>query len=189
MNFRGHEDEVLASGFSAAARSLIEGRFNTRIPVKAGPHTIGVAFLKKSSAPPVDVLRPFLRDRIDPASTNGIAQLDKILIEGPFNALPSGDSPSRRRILICRPASVTEAPSCANKILSAVARRAYRRPATDAELKQLMGFFDSGSQKSGSFDSGIETALAFILVSPQFLFLFEKDPDHVPAGALYHFSA
>ena len=114
--------------------------------------------------------------------------MDKIVIEGPFNALPSGDSPSRRRILICSPAGVTEAPSCANKILSAVARRAYRRPAADAELKQLMGFFDSGRQKSGSFDSGIETALAFILVSPQFLFRFEKDPDNVAAGASYHVS-
>jgi len=69
-----------------------------------------------------------------------------------------------------------------------VARRAYRRPAADAELKQLMGFFDSGRQKSGSFDSGIETALAFILVSPQFLFRFEKDPDNVAAGARYHVS-
>src|SRR3989454_750308 len=188
VNFGGHEDEVLAAGVSAAARTQIEARFIARIPVKAGPHTIGVAFLKKSSAPPVDVLRPFLRDRIDPVSTNGIAQLDKIVIEGPFNALPSGDSPSRRRILICSPAGVTEAPSCANKILSAVARRAYRRPPADAELKQLMGFFDSGRQKSGSFDSGIETALAFILVSPQFLFRFEKNPDNVAAGARYHVS-
>src|SRR5437762_2402906 len=161
VNFGGHEDEVLAAGVSAAARAQIEARFISRIPVKAGPHTIGVAFLKKSSAPPVDVLRPFLRDRIDPLSTNGIAQLDKILIEGPFNALPSGDSPSRRRILICRPASVTEALPCANKILSTVARRAYRRPPTDAEMKQLMGFFESGRQK-GTFDSGIETAMAFI---------------------------
>src|SRR5881397_81362 len=188
VNFGGHEDEVLAAGVSAAARAQIEARFIARIPVKAGPHTIGVAFLKKSSAPPVDVLRPFLRDRIDPVSTNGIAQLDKIVIEGPFNALPSGDSPSRRRILIRTPTSVTEAPSCANKILSAVARRAYRRPATDAEMKQLMGFFESGRQKGGSFDSGIETALAFILVSPQFLFRFEKDPDNIAAGSSYRVS-
>src|SRR5947208_2996496 len=71
---------------------------------------------------------------------------------------------------------------------SARARRAYRRPATDAELKQLMGVVDSGRQNGGSFDSGIETALAFILVSPQFLFRFEKDPDNVAAGARYHVS-
>src|SRR5438067_2033916 len=187
VNFGGHEDEVLAAGVSATARSSIEGRFIARIPVKAGPHTIAVAFLKKSSAPPVDVLRPFLRDRIDPVSTNGMVQLDKIVIEGPFNVVRSGDSPSRRRILTCRPANDSEALPCANKILSTVARRAYRRPVTDAETKQLMGFFDSGRQK-GSFDSGIETALAFILVSPQFLFRFEKDPENIPAGSNYRVS-
>jgi hypothetical protein len=188
VNFGGHDDEVLAAGVSAAARSLIEGRFVARIPVKAGPHTIGVAFLKKSSAPPVEVLRPFLRDRIDPVSTNGIVQLDKIIIEGPFNVVRSGDSPSRRRILTCHPANDSEALPCANKILSTVARRAYRRPVTDAEMKQLIGFFDSGRQKGGSFDSGIETALAFTLVSPQFLFRFEKDPDNVAAGSGYRVS-
>src|SRR4029078_8869168 len=150
VNFGGHEDEVLAAGVSAAARAAIEGRFVARIPVKAGPHSIGVAFLKKSSAPPVEVLRPFLRDRLDPVSTNGIAQLDKIVVEGPFSVTNSGDSPSRRRILICRPANETEAVPCANKILSPVARRAYRRPVTDAEMKQLMGFFRSGREKSGT---------------------------------------
>src|SRR5438067_2527566 len=113
VNFGGHDDEVLAAGVSAAARAEIEARFNARIPVKAGPHTIGVAFLKKSSAPPVDVLRPFLRDRLDPVSTNGIAQLDKIVVEGPFNVVRSGDSPSRRRILICHPANEAETLPCA----------------------------------------------------------------------------
>jgi hypothetical protein len=183
--FGGHEDEVLAASVSAAARAEIEARFITRIPVKAGPHTIGVAFLKKSSAPPVEVLRPFLRDRIDPVSTNGIAQLDKIIIEGPFNVQGSGESPSRRRILTCRPANESEMLPCANKILSTVARRAYRRPPTVAEMKQLTGFFQSGREKTKSFEAGIETALAFILVSPQFLFRFEKDPDNVAVGASY----
>src|SRR5207237_10016039 len=62
-NFGGQEEEDLAVEVPAAARAAIEGRFITRIPVKAGPHTISVAFQKKSSAPPVNVLRPFLRDR------------------------------------------------------------------------------------------------------------------------------
>src|SRR5438093_737259 len=144
VNFGGHEDEVLAAEVSASARAEIEGRFIAHIPVKAGPHRIGVAFVKKSSAPPVDVLRPFLRDRIDPVSTNGIAQLDKIVVEGPFNVARSGDSPSRRRILICQPANETEMAPCANKILSTVVRRAYRRAQSEAEMKQLMGFFQSG---------------------------------------------
>src|SRR5215831_16461820 len=188
VDFGGHEDEVLAAGVSAAARAQIEGRFIARIPVKAGPHKIGVAFLKKSSAPPVEVLRPFLRDRLDPVSTNGIAQLDKIVVEGPFNVTNSGDSPSRRRILICRAANETEMLPCANRILSTLARRAYRRPVTDAEMKQLIGFFRSGHEKGGTFESGIETALAFILVSPQFLFRFEKDPDNVGSGSSYRIS-
>ena len=188
VDFGGHDDEVAAAGVSAAARASIEGRFIVRIPVKAGPHTIGVAFLKKSSAPPVDVLRPFLRDRIDPVSTNGIPQLDKIVVEGPFNARPSEESPSRRHIMICRPVNDAESPQCASRILSTIARRAYRRPVTDAEMKQLIGFFQSGREKGGSFDSGIETALAFLLVSPQFLFRFEKDPDNVAAGASYRVS-
>jgi len=117
-----------------------------------------------------------------------MVQLDKIVVEGPFNVVRSGDSPSRRRILTCRPANDSEASPCANKILSTVARRAYRRPVADAEMKQLMGFFESGRQKGGSFDSGIETALAFTLVSPQFLFRFEKDPDNVAAGSSYRVS-
>src|SRR5437879_3104547 len=170
VNFGGHEDEVLAAGVSAAARTQIEARFIARIPVKAGPHTIGVAFLKNSSAPPVDVLRPFLRDRIDPVSTNGIAQLDTIVVEGPFNALGSGDSPSRQRILICHPASETEVRPCATRILSALARRAYRRATTDAEIKQVMGFFDSGREKGRTFESGVETAVGVMRVPPESLF-------------------
>src|SRR2546427_11394657 len=87
VNFGGHEDEVLAAGVSAAARAGIEGGFTARIPVKAGPHTIGVAFLKKSSAPPGEVLKPFLRDRIGPVSPHGIPQLAQNRLHGPLNAL------------------------------------------------------------------------------------------------------
>jgi Protein of unknown function (DUF1592)/Protein of unknown function (DUF1588)/Protein of unknown function (DUF1585)/Protein of unknown function (DUF1595) len=107
------------------------------------------------------------------------------VIEGPFNVARSGDSPSRRRILLCQPANETEMMPCANKVLSTVARRAYRRAPTDVEMKQLMGFFQSGREKGRTFESGIETALAFILVSPQFLFRFETDPDNVAVGATY----
>src|SRR3989441_1967958 len=111
-DFGGHEDEVLAAGVSAAARAEIEGRFIAPIPVKTGAPSIGGAFLEEFSAPPVEVLRPFLRDRIDPVSTNGMVQLDKIVVEGPFNVVRSGDSPSRRRILTCRPANDSEASPC-----------------------------------------------------------------------------
>src|SRR5262245_42547034 len=130
----GPEDERNSYEFPTSTADEIEKRFEIRLPAKAGPHAIGVAFLKKSSAPPVELLQPFLRDRIDPISPAGIPELDRVTIEGPFNVKGSGDSPSRRRIFTCRPQASAEATACAKQILSRLGRLAYRRPVTDAEL-------------------------------------------------------
>jgi hypothetical protein len=181
----GAEDERNSYAFPSSTAEEIEKRFELRMPVKAGPHSISVAFLKKSSAPPVELLQPFLRDRIDPINPAGIPELDRVTIEGPFNVKGAGDSPSRRRIFTCRPAPGADPLPCAKTILSAIGRRAYRRPVTEAELSRLVGFFQSGQKKTGSFDEGIENALAFLLVSPQFLFRFEYDPPAVAAGTVY----
>jgi hypothetical protein len=184
----GPEDERNSYEFPTSTAEEIEKRFEIRVPVKAGHHAIGVAFLKKSSAPSVDLLQPFLRDRIDPISPAGIPELDRVTIEGPFNVKGPGDSPSRRRIFTCRPAAGADPAVCAKNILSGLARRAYRRPATDVELSRLLGFFQTGLKKAGSFDEGIENALAFLLVSPQFLFRFEYDPPGVASGQVYRVS-
>ena len=181
----GAEDEKRSYEFPTSTADEIEKRSEVRLSVKAGPHAIGVAFLKKSSASSVDLLQPFMRDRIDPISPAGIPELDRVTIEGPFNVKGAGDSPSRRRIFSCRPAAGADPSSCAKNILSTIARRAYRRPLTDTEVSRLMGFFQTGSKKNGSFDEGIENALAFILVSPQFLFRFEQDRPNVSAGTAY----
>src|SRR5215831_2725296 len=165
----GAEDERNSYEFPSSTADEIEKRFETRLSVKAGPHAVGVAFLKKSSAPSVDLLQPFLRDRIDPISPAGIPELDRVTIEGPFNVTGTGNSPSRRRIFTCRPQGGADPTICAKTILSTTGRRAYRRPVTDAELSRLLGFFQTAS-KTGSFDEGIENALVFMLVSPQFLF-------------------
>src|SRR5262245_24332975 len=184
----GPEDERNSYEFPTSTADEIEKRFETRISVKAGPHAIGVAFLKKSSAASVDLLQPYLRDRIDPISPAGIPELDRVTVEGPFNVKGSGESPSRRRIFTCRPAAGADASLCAKTILSAVGRRAYRRPLTEAELSRVMSFFQTGQKRTGSFDEGIENALAFILVSPQFLFRFEYDPPNSAAGSVYKVS-
>ncbi len=181
----GPEDERNSYEYPTSTAEEIEKRFDVRMPVKAGPHAIGVAFIKKSSAPPVDLLQPFLRDRIDPINPAGIPELDRVTIEGPFNVMGTGDSPSRRRIFTCRPAAGAGPMICARTILARLARRAYRRPPTEAELGRLTAFFQSGQKKNGSFDEGIENALAFLLVSPQFLFRFEYDPQNVSAGTAY----
>jgi hypothetical protein len=102
--FGGHDDERANYLNPTAAGDELEKRFRARIPVKAGPHAIGVAFLKKSSAPTVDLLQPFLRERIDPITPVGIPEIDKVAIEGPFNVTGAGNSPSRRQIFTCRPA-------------------------------------------------------------------------------------
>ena len=183
--FGGADDEKANYLNPTAAGDDLETRFKVRLPVKAGPHQIGVAFLKKSSAPTVELLQPFLRERIDPITPVGIPEVDKVTIEGPFNITGSGNSPSRRLIFTCRPASAADEAPCAKTMLAAVARRAYRRPPSAGEVDRLMGFFASGRQTGGTLDAGIEHALAFVLVSPQFLYRFERDPEQVPADGIY----
>src|SRR5262249_7503523 len=114
----GPEDERNSYEFPTSTAEEIEKRFEVRLSVKAGPHAVGVAFLKKSSAPSVDLLQPFLRDRIDPISPAGIPELDRVTIEGPFNVKGAGDSPSRRRIFTCRPSGAADPLPCAKTILS-----------------------------------------------------------------------
>jgi mono/diheme cytochrome c family protein len=186
--FGGRDDEIANYLNPTAAGDELEKRFQARVPVKAGPHAVGVAFLKKSSAPTVELLQPFLRERIDPITPVGIPEVDKVAIEGPFNISSPGDSPSRRRIFTCRPPDGGDALPCTRTILSTMARRAYRRPATDAELERLLTLYRSGYEKENRFDAGIENALAFLLVSPQFLFRFERDPENAAPGTAYRIS-
>jgi hypothetical protein len=193
--FGGTADEKANYLNPTAAGDDLEKRFQKRLTVSAGPHDVGVAFVKKSSAPTVDLLQPFLRERIDPITPVGIPEMDKVTIEGPFNVTGPGDSPSRRRIFGCpasrdlgRRASAADELACAKTTLSTLARRAYRRPVTEAELARLTGFYQSERAKRGSFDAGIENALAFMLVSPQFLFRFEQDPASAAPDSVYRIS-
>jgi hypothetical protein len=182
--FGGKDDELANYLNPTAAGDELEKRFQLRLAVKAGPHAIGVAFVKKSSASTVELLQPFQRERIDPITPVGIPELDKVTIEGPFNVTGPGDSPSRRRIFSCK-ADGTAAAACARTILTSLGRRAYRRPLTEPEADRLLGFYQRERSAGRSFDAGIESALAFVLVSPQFLFRFERDPDVVPAGGVF----
>ena len=151
-----------------------------RVTIPAGPQTIGAAVVRKSNARGVDDLWSEL------ASTAGVTSL---AINGPLNPTGPGDTPSRRRIFTCRPARAAEEPVCARSILAKLASRAFRRPlaTTDAAIDTLMGFFDSGRALRG-FDTGIQYALARVLVDPQFIYRFERAPARVAAGAAYRIS-
>ena len=154
-----------------------EGVFNVRIPVKAGTRIVAATFLKES-AKFEGVMQPRTNARVP------LTGLDYIEIGGPFKPTGPGDTPSRERIFVCHPASSVDEVPCAQKILSSLARRAYRRPVTSADLKPLLSFFETGRQ-GGNFEAGIEMALRRMLVTPDFLFRIERDPAGVGSSGVY----
>jgi hypothetical protein len=113
--------------------------------------------------------------------------ISSLLIGGPYNGRVPKDSPSRRRIFVCAPASATEDTPCATKILSALARRAYRRQPTADDVQTLVGFYQR-ARGERDFDHGIRAALERLLTSPDFLFRIEADPDTVPPATAYRLS-
>jgi hypothetical protein len=183
--FGGGKDEQDNYLYPSAAGDELEKRFQKRLAVKAGMHTVSVAFLKKSSATTLELLQPFDRERLDPITPVGIPELDKVTIEGPFNITGPGDAAARKRIFTCRPARDRDAAACAKTILTSLARRAYRGSVPDAETTRLMSFYQRERDKGGSFDQGIEAGLTYLLVSPPFLFRAERDPANVAPGTIY----
>ena len=123
-----------------------------------------------------DRLQPYLRSSVDNFDWAGLPHIQTLTVTGPFNAKGPGDTPSRRRIFVCH----SDTPGCARQILAAVARKAYRQPVSDADLRTLMTFYESGRAESGhgtgGFEAGIEEGLQRILASPKFVFRVERDP-------------
>jgi mono/diheme cytochrome c family protein len=152
-----------------------------RLVLKAGPKLVGVAFVQRTEARDEATLRPRTRSRgTQPA-------IAAVTISGPYSVTAPGNSPSRQRIFSCRPVSLAEEAPCARTILAALARRAYRRPVVDVDLRDLLPFYATG-RAEGSFDLGIQRALERLLVSSQFLFRLERPQAAVGAGALYRVS-
>ena len=163
----------------------LDKRLTVRIPVKAGPHSIAAAVLLRSHAEADALIKPFMRTTIDGLDITGDPSVDRISVEGPFEATGVGNTPSRNKIYVCKPANGQDELPCARKIISALLRHAWRRPLTDSDLETPLSFYQKQRNEKGTFDAGIESALQFILASPEFLFRFEGDPRDVPAGAVY----
>jgi len=140
-----------------------------RAPLTAGPHLLGITFVERSEALDEDILRGRMRGR------GPLPAIAMATIRGPYDATGAGDTPSRRRIFVCHPASAAEEAPCAEEILRTLAHRAYRRPVTDADLAEIMPFYEQG-RAEGSFETGIQFALERVLVSPQFLYRVEREP-------------
>ncbi len=151
-----------------------------RIPVTAGPHVVGAAFVDRDPGLVERHRQPFLKVHITVGGDQRTQpNVYSITITGPFDATGPGDTPSRRRIFTCRPADTSPGAemACATEILSTLARRAYRRPVTAADVELLLGFYRRG-RDGGDFESGIEMALRRLLVSPEFLLRVERDPEN-----------
>jgi hypothetical protein len=156
-----------------------------RLPVKAGARDVSVSFLRQH-VEPEGVFQPPQRGfaRTTNEQYFGEPAVDSLVVGGPYDASKAHDSPSRRRIFACRPATRAAEEPCARRILSALARRAYRRPATGAEVQTLLTFYRAG-RKDGDFDLGIERGLRRLLSAPAFLFRVERESSAAVAGKPY----
>jgi mono/diheme cytochrome c family protein len=166
-----------------------DDKLELRVPLKAGLHEVTVTALKADASKP-EGLGP---DRIPiwghdyDGDTRAPLVFSVLLIGGPYNGQMPQESLSRRKIFVCYPDSAREDTACATKIVSNLARRAYRRPATKEDVQTLLGFYKSG-RANGDFEAGIRAALERLLVSPDFLFRIETDPAGVKPGTAYRVS-
>ncbi len=165
----------------------VDKHLNLRIPVSAGPHTFGAAFLQKNSALIESERQPYQAQFNQDRHPRQQPAVHSVSISGPFAPTGAGDTPSRRRIFACRPATAADEADCAATIISGLARRAYRRPVSFTDIEMPLAFYERG-RADGDFEAGIEFALRALLTSPEFLFRIERDPDGMPAGAAYALS-
>ncbi len=164
----------------------VDAHLKARLSVNGGPHQLGVTFVKNPSELLETKRQPYSahfnmhrHPRLGPA-------IYQVSINGPYDSKGAGDTPSRRKIFVRQPKSAADEESCAAEILSTLMRRAYRRTVTSADLEEPMKFFRQA--RAEGFEAGIESALSAVLVSPDFLFRVEHDPEGVEANTAYRIS-
>ena len=173
----GPDDYVTSSQNATDVVNSLDRRLQVRVRVKAGQRAVGAAFLRR---PPIyggNRLQPFLRTTLIATDHLGLPHVESMVVTGPFNAGTATGTPGRERVFVCHPAKagLHDERACAERIVRTLARRAYRRELTSADVAPLMAFFEQGRKESG-FERGVELALRAILVSPKFVFRTEQDP-------------
>ena len=171
-------------------KPIIDKRMTGRVRVTAGPHDVGFTW-KERPFQLQDVWEPSLRDSQEVHMVAGLPRLRTVSIDGPYNvtrrqrrAQPASGSLSAipRELSLPRRARVYDT-ACADKILTNLARRAYRRPVTPADVEAPMSFYKRSRQSGGSFDDGIRAGVARVLSSPYFLYRIETRSDRRSAPA------
>lgn len=181
--FGGEEDQKAVDQRQAAAAKEIRDRYqNIRLPVKAGPRQIGLAFVARSVVQSEEMMQPL--------GESGFGRNPVVTgfeVVGPYNPTGITETPSRQKIFVCRPNTPAEEEPCAEQILSKLARTAFRRPVGDEDLAGPMRFYRAG-RAEGDFDAGIQQGLMAILASPKFLYRVEAVPENAEPGTIYAIS-
>lgn len=166
----GLEDDALSNRDQGTATATVQERLRVTLPVTAGVHRIGFTFVMKSFAIEQRLLRPFDSDLPLGNDAYGWPRIARVLVSGPYEVTGPGDTPVRRAIFTCRPETGVEHFDCAERVLLPLARRAYSRALTEADVATLLDFYEQGSNGGRDFDRGIQLALARMLSGPEFLF-------------------
>ena len=154
---------------------------NIHFHATSGPHKVAVTFRQRTFAQSDDRLEGL----IPGGSQDRVLSVRSFQIRGPYNPTGLGETPSRKKIFICTPKSAADELPCAKKILSTIARRAYRRPITDDDMATLINYYETG-RKAKDFEQGIRMGLTGILASPSFLYRAEPTPPGVKPGEIFH---
>lgn len=185
----GPEDLDAVDLKQAVGVGAVNDRFkNIRIHAKAGPHRIGVTYLEKTAAESDEILSGFLPVSGMAVAVNGDStgpRIASVEVRGPVAAKGVSETPSRRKIFICRPKAPSQEQPCAEQILSNIARKAFRRPVTSADIEGALAFYKQGRKNGGSFDSGIQKGLMVIIASPKFLYRSHAAPADARPGQTY----
>ncbi len=171
----GRRVRLIDADFDPAEANQLTRNFELRLPIPAGEHEVAAGFLTEYAKSE------------DGQATNRYS-IDYVLVGGPFGAAGPGDPASRRRLFVCRPAVGEPEEPCARRILSALARRAYRRPIAAADVDPLLDLFAIGRADGVRFEDGIEMALSGVLVSPSFLFRAPSVPEAAAPGSVHRLS-
>jgi len=197
---KGQQIELSVNGERAAlldinpAMTLANDGIKTPpIKIKAGPQKIAAAFISNFDGPLEDEYRMVEQSLVDVSAgtipgVSTLPHLHELSITGPVKVDGLSETPARKKIFSCRPAAGQDEVPCAKKIISALARQAYRRPVTDNDIEGLLGFFQQGRNEEGDFEAGIRTAIQALIASPAFVFRFEQAPSNVAPGSNYRVS-
>ena len=175
VRVNGRRVRLIDADFDPEEANQLTRNFELRLPLPAGEHEIAAGFLTE-----------YARSE-DGGETNGYS-VDYVLVGGPYDAAGASETDVQRRIFVCRPAADEPEEPCARRILTPLARRAYRRPVTATDVVPLLDLFAIGRADGDRFEEGIEMALSGVLVSPSFLFRAPSVPEDGEPGSAYRLS-